>query len=125
MAAEMATGVPNPAAPSIKAPKKRDEQHLMRRSLPTPAMVLDDVKVAGFDGYVVNEDGAEHDPADGKQGRGGSTIRPRLLRGAGMPNTTMATCGGQAGQRPSELSRPNARSPSRTTTGRAATSAKA
>ena len=74
MAAEIATGVPKPAAPSMKAPKQNAiSSTWMRRSLPTPGDgVLDDFEIAGFDGDVVDEDGAQNDPADREQSIGGA-----------------------------------------------------
>ena len=66
MAAEIATGVPNPAAPSMKAPKlKAISSTWMRRSSARPAIVcLHDFELPGVDGDVVDEDRAQHDPAD-------------------------------------------------------------
>jgi hypothetical protein len=56
MAAEMATGVPKPAAPSI-AGQAGDG-------------LLDHLELPRLDGDVVDEDGVEDDPADGQEAEG-------------------------------------------------------
>jgi len=87
IAPQIATGVPNPAAPSMKAPKgEADEEELdppVRGEVGDA--VLHHLELPGADGDVVDEDRVEHDPADGHESEGrpverrGDRHRPRHL----------------------------------------------
>ncbi len=72
MAAVMATGVPNPAVPSRKdAEGKGDEQGLEAAVIGDAGQgVLDDLEFAAFHRHVVDPDGGDHDPDDGKDAEG-------------------------------------------------------
>ena len=70
--AVMATGAPNPAMPSMSAPKqKATSSTWMRRSeREARERSADDVEVAALDRQVVEEHRREHDPADRPQPEG-------------------------------------------------------
>jgi hypothetical protein len=73
MAAQMAMGVPKPAAPSMNAPKLNAiSSSWMRRSTGQPGDGPPDLlELAGLDRDVVDEDRAEHDPANREEPEGG------------------------------------------------------
>ena len=88
MAAATATGVPNPAAPSMNAPNaKAISSACRRRSVGQAAdRVLDDFELAGLERDAVEQDRREDDPADGKQAERRAVAAPRCsIVPAGMP----------------------------------------
>ena len=81
-AAEMATGVPNPAAPSRKrAEAEGDQQGLHplvgRNGRHRP---LDNLELAGANRQVVEKDRVQDDPADGQQSEASAVSRRRQGR---------------------------------------------
>ena len=81
-AAVIATGVPNPAAPSMNAPNENATSSAwMRRSADSRAdRRFDDVELPRRDGQVVEEDRVDDDPADREEAVGGAVHR-RAERG--------------------------------------------
>ncbi len=83
----MATGVPNPAAPSKKRAEAEGNQQRLHPLVGRDGRhrSLDDLELAGANGQVVEKHRGEHDPADGQQsetaavGRRGQGRRERHL----------------------------------------------
>ena len=58
----MATGAPNPAQPSMKAPKQKATRRSCRRRCDGRDGLLHDFKLAGFDGDIVEKHRGDDDP---------------------------------------------------------------
>ena len=93
-AAEMATGVPKPAAPSTKRAEAKGDQECLHPPVGRDGgdRLLDDVELAGADGEMKQEHGGQHDPTDRQQAEAGAVWRPPPApRRAGMPKPAIAT----------------------------------
>ncbi len=75
----MATGAPNPAAPSMKAPKaERHQQHLQAAVGGNPSdRFLHDFELAGLDGDVVEKNCRQHDPGNLQQAKSDTVTKTR------------------------------------------------
>ena len=73
MAPQMATGVPPPAAPSRKAPKREADQDRLNARVGRQARrrAADDREQPRFDRHVVNQHGVEDRPADRQEAERG------------------------------------------------------
>ena len=103
-AEQIATGVPNPDAPSMNAPNENATSSAwMRRSArQTAHRVLDDLELPGRDGQAVEKDRVEDDPADRQEAVSGAVDRRR--RGGRQaacrtPTTDTASADDQPGER--------------------------
>jgi hypothetical protein len=67
----MATGAPNPAAPSRKAPKEKAGLHAVVGGEPRDRP-LHDVEGPGLERELIEKHGRYDDPANGKEAEGGS-----------------------------------------------------
>ncbi len=69
MAPATATGVPNPAAPSMNAPKAKAISSACRRAVAGEVAdgVLEELELAALHRDAVEQDGGEDHPADGKE----------------------------------------------------------
>ncbi len=93
MAAETATGVPKPAAPSKKAPKQKAMMiSCSRRSAVIRAHgILEDGEIAFVHREAVKEDHIDDDPADGEEAADKAQTVALAAMSAGMWKAKMAT----------------------------------
>ena len=93
-AEQIATGVPNPDAPSMNAPNENATSSAwMRRSRRQPPdRCLEDLELPGLDRQAVEKDGVQDDPADRQEAVGRAVERGRARpSGSGMPKTKTDT----------------------------------
>ncbi len=97
-AAQMATGVPNPAAPSKNVPKQKAiKRACIRRSGEIAATLpFDDLELPGANRQVEQEDRRQDDPADGHQAKAGAVGGGRQRRRSRHPEH--ADSNGQGGR---------------------------